>query len=45
MCLFVYHTAGTPTVAGYLTQGSTATVTTAPPPVDREDPLMRPDML
>lgn len=39
-------TAGTPTSAGYLTQGpSTTKMASAPPPVDKEDPLIRPDTL
>nr|XP_022914945.1 dnaJ homolog subfamily C member 13 [Onthophagus taurus] len=37
-----YLTAGTPTTAGYLTQAPTATkMNTAPPPVDKDDPLLR----
>ncbi|KAJ8971338.1 hypothetical protein NQ314_000751 [Rhamnusium bicolor] len=36
-----YLTAGTPTAAGYLTQGPSAKVNMAPPPVDKEDPLTR----
>ncbi|KAJ8925386.1 hypothetical protein NQ315_009217 [Exocentrus adspersus] len=40
-----YLTAGTPTTAGYLTQGPSAKVNLAPPPVDKEDPLMRSDGL
>lgn len=37
--------AGTPTAAGYLTQGPSAKVSTAPPPVDKEDPTVRSDGL
>lgn len=40
-----YLTAGTPKAAGYLTQGSSSKLTTAPPPIDKEDPLIRPDNL
>ncbi|VEN42457.1 unnamed protein product [Callosobruchus maculatus] len=40
-----YLTAGTPTTAGYLTQGPSNKVTEAPPPVEKEDPLMRADCL
>ncbi|XP_072378328.1 dnaJ homolog subfamily C member 13 [Diabrotica undecimpunctata] len=38
-----YLTAGTPATAGYLTQGPSAKVNSAPPPVDRDDPLIRND--
>lgn len=38
--------AGTPTAAGYLTQAPTSTkISTAPPPVDKQDPLVRHDDL
>ncbi|GJQ87934.1 putative dnaJ homolog subfamily C member [Trypoxylus dichotomus] len=41
-----YLTAGTPTAAGYLTQAPTTTkISTAPPPVDKQDPLIRHDDL
>ncbi|XP_019866686.2 dnaJ homolog subfamily C member 13 [Aethina tumida] len=36
-----YLTAGTPTSAGYLTQGPSAKVSVAPPPVEKEDPTLR----
>ncbi|XP_034177741.1 receptor mediated endocytosis 8 isoform X3 [Osmia lignaria lignaria] len=35
-----YLTAGTPVSAGYLTAGPSTTVTTGPPPVDKEDSLI-----
>ncbi|KAJ3648782.1 hypothetical protein Zmor_020558 [Zophobas morio] len=40
-----YLTAGTPTAAGYLTQGSSAKVALQPPPVDKEDTALKPDGL
>ncbi|CAG9859086.1 unnamed protein product [Phyllotreta striolata] len=36
---------GTPATAGYLTQGPSAKVNSAPPPVDRDDPTIRNDCL
>ncbi|KAK9875337.1 hypothetical protein WA026_007733 [Henosepilachna vigintioctopunctata] len=35
-----YLTGGTPTAAGYLTQGPSNKVAVAPPPVDTEDPIL-----
>nr|XP_031831200.1 dnaJ homolog subfamily C member 13 [Nomia melanderi] len=35
-----YLTAGTPVSAGYLTAGPSTTITTGPPPVDKEDSLI-----
>jgi len=35
-----YLTAGTPVSAGYLTAGPSTTLTTGPPPVDKEDSLI-----
>ncbi|KAB0803499.1 hypothetical protein PPYR_00469 [Photinus pyralis] len=35
-----YLTAGTPKTAGYLTQGGSSKMTSAPPPIHKEDPLM-----
>nr|CAD7257436.1 unnamed protein product [Timema shepardi] len=40
-----YLTAGTPATAGYLTQGTTKTLPDAPPPMDREDPMVRTDII
>lgn len=40
-----YWLAGTPTAAGYLTQGSSAKVALQPPPVDKEDTALKPDGL
>ncbi|XP_023012432.2 receptor mediated endocytosis 8 isoform X1 [Leptinotarsa decemlineata] len=40
-----YLTAGTPTAAGYLTQGPSAKVNVAPPPIGREDSPMKSDGL
>jgi DnaJ family protein C protein 13 len=40
-----YLTAGTPTTAGYLTQGSSVKVPLQPPPVDKEDTALKPDGL
>ncbi|KAG5881132.1 hypothetical protein JTB14_020836 [Gonioctena quinquepunctata] len=40
-----YLTAGTPTAAGYLTQGPSVKVNVAPPPIGREDPPMKSDCL
>ncbi|PNF36069.1 hypothetical protein B7P43_G12743 [Cryptotermes secundus] len=40
-----YLTAGTPATAGYLTQGNTKTLPDAPPPMDREDSLVRTDTI
>ncbi|KAF5295196.1 hypothetical protein FQA39_LY13201 [Lamprigera yunnana] len=36
-----YLTAGTPKTAGYLTQGTSSKMTSAPPPIHKEDPLIR----
>nr|CAD7426370.1 unnamed protein product [Timema monikensis] len=36
---------GTPATAGYLTQGTTKTLPDAPPPMDREDPMVRTDII
>ncbi|CAG2054418.1 unnamed protein product [Timema podura] len=35
----------TPATAGYLTQGTTKTLPDAPPPMDREDPMVRTDII
>nr|XP_050853264.1 dnaJ homolog subfamily C member 13 isoform X3 [Vespula vulgaris] len=40
-----YLTAGTPVSAGYLTAGPSTTLTTGPPPVDKEDSLIRNDSI
>lgn len=42
--LYLLFLAGTPTTAGYLTQGPSNKVQMAPPPVEREDPLLRPSL-
>lgn len=42
---YVFVSAGTPTTAGYLTQGSSAKVPLQPPPVYKEDTSVRPDGL
>lgn len=41
----ILFSAGTPTAAGYLTQGPTSKLNEAPPPVDKEENMVRPDVL
>lgn len=43
MSAHIFVLGGTSTTAGYLTQGSSAKMPMAPPPVDKEDPFIRSD--
>lgn len=38
--IYIINVAGTPVSAGYLTAGPSTTLTTGPPPVDKEDSLI-----
>lgn len=40
-----YLTGGTPATAGYLTQGPSTKMNSAPPPIEKEDPVIRSDGL